>query len=76
MELNEIITYSLPLVTDPDGDQILAQFLFDAIKSFTKISNNTFTFKPTLPSEMGIYIIIISLSDNNLYYPLSKIYQL
>lgn len=74
--MRSLHTPSLPLVTDPDGDQILAQFSFDAIKSFTKISNNTFTFKPTLPSEMGIYIIMISLSDNNLYYPLSKIYQL
>ena len=64
VSINQIVQYTLPSPYDADSDPITTSFSVTPSASFVSLSSSgILQFGPTLISDMGTYIITITLSD-------------
>lgn len=72
LEVGATLTYTLPRVTDPDGDTYSVTFNLREASVFTHASSKSISFQPTFPGQFNISI---KLTDHN-GFPLSSTYEL
>lgn len=77
IDANKELTYSLPTITDPDGDKCKIEVDLKDSLAFSKFASNTFIFKPKdTNARSNPYSIKIILTDDNASKILSKAYDL
>ena len=77
VNLNKYHEYTLPVISDIDGDPVIISIQMNSASPFTNFtSSSTFKFFANNASQIGNHVIVITLSDNNPYLSLSKQYLL
>ena len=66
MSPGDIVTYTLPEITDPDNDSFNVNILLQQTIPFAITANNSIKFSPAdKDANLALYIIKIVLTDNN-----------
>jgi hypothetical protein len=71
VKLNQILTYSLPSVSDEEGNSITTSL--SGQPSWITLSDSILTISPTLFSQVGTQTLTLTLSDGA---PLTNVYTM